>query len=192
MDSSPNKLLTMSKTILCFTLLVVVLFYSVAYCKVFMTREEALKHVFPDADNILKTNIFLNSEQVQEIESMAKTKLHSKLYVFYEGKKGNETLGYAVVDTHHLRTKTETVIIVINPDGRLRLTEILAFFEPSEYMPSKSWLQLYHNKTLDDSLWLGRTIPNITGATITSNALMKTVRSILAIYQVAVKGKGSE
>lgn len=182
----------MSKTILCFTLLVVVLFYSVAYCKVFMTREEALKHVFPDADNILKTNIFLNSEQVQEIESMAKTKLHSKLYVFYEGKKGNETLGYAVVDTHHLRTKTETVIIVINPDGRLRLTEILAFFEPSEYMPSKSWLQLYHNKTLDDSLWLGRTIPNITGATITSNALMKTVRSILAIYQVAVKGKGSE
>lgn len=182
----------MSKMILCFTLSLVVLFHSLAFCKVFMTREEALKHVFPDSDNILKRNIFLNKEQVQQIESIAKTKLHSKLYVFYEGKKGNETSGYAVVDTHHLRTKTETVIIVINPDGTLKLAEILAFFEPSEYMPSKSWLQLYQNKTLDDSLWLGRSIPNITGATITSNALMKSIRSILAIYQVAVKGKGSE
>ncbi len=157
-----------------------------------MKREEALTHVFPDADNILKRNIFLNSEQVQEIESIARTKLRSKLYVFYEGKKENQTLGYAVIDTHHLRTKTETVIVVINPDGTLKLTEILAFFEPSEYMPSDSWLRQYQNKTLDDSLWLGRSIPNITGATITSNALMKTIRSILAIYQVAVKGKGSE
>jgi Na+-translocating ferredoxin:NAD+ oxidoreductase subunit G len=157
-----------------------------------MTREEALKHVFPDADNILKRNVFLNREQVEEIESLAKTKLRSKLYVFYEGKKGNETLGYAVIDTHHLRTKTETVITVIDPDGAHKLTEILAFFEPSEYMPSKGWLQLYQNKPLDDSLWLGRSIPNITGATITSNALMKSIRSILAVYQVAVKGKGSE
>jgi Na+-translocating ferredoxin:NAD+ oxidoreductase subunit G len=157
-----------------------------------MTREDALKHVFPDADNILKRNIFLNKEQVKEIESIAKTKLHSKLYVFYEGKKGNETLGYAVIDTHKLRTKTETVITVINPDGTHKLTEILAFFEPSEYMPSKSWLKLYQNKPLDDSLWLGRTIPNITGATITSNSLMKSIRSTLAVYQVAVKGKGSE
>lgn len=182
----------MSRIILCFTLSLVFLLYSLAFCKVFMTREEALKHVFPDADNILKRNIFLNKEQVEEIESIAKTKLHSKLYVFYEGKKGNEILGYAVIDTHHLRTKTETVIIVINPDGTLKLTEILAFFEPSEYMPSKSWLQLYQNRPLEDSLRLGRGIPNITGATITSNALMKSIRSILAIYQVAVKGKDSE
>jgi hypothetical protein len=32
---------------------------------------------------------------------------------------------------------------------------------------------------------------NITGATITSNALMKSIRSILAVYRVAVKDKGS-
>jgi hypothetical protein len=182
----------MSRIILCFTLLLVLLAYYPAFCKVFMTREEALKHVFPDADNILKRNIFLNKEQVEEIGSRAKTQLHTKLYVFYEGKRRGETLGYAVIDTHHLRTKTETVIVVINPDGTLKLTEILAFFEPSEYMPSKSWLHLYQNRPLEDSLRLGKGIPNITGATITSNALMKSIRSILAVYQVAVKGKSAE
>lgn len=185
-------MLTRPRIIFCFTLSLISFYHSVSFCKVFMTREEALKQVFPDADNILKRNIFLNKEQVKEIESLAKTKLHSKLHVFYEGKKGTETLGYAVIDTHHLRTKSETVVVVINPDGTLKLTEILAFFEPSEYMPSKSWLQLYQDRPLEDSLWLGKGIPNITGATITSNALMKSVRSMLAIYQVAVKGKGPE
>jgi predicted DNA-binding protein (MmcQ/YjbR family) len=182
----------MSRIILSLTVSLIVLSYSLAFSKVFMTRGEALKNVFPDADNILKRNIFLSKDQVEKIESLSKTKLYSRLFVFYEGKKGNETLGYAVIDTHQLRSKTETIIVAINPDGTLKLTEILAFFEPSEYMPSKSWLGLYQDKPLDDSLWLGRGVPNITGATITSNALMKSIRSILAVYHVAVKDKGSE
>lgn len=182
----------MSMVVLGFALPLLVLFNSLAFCKVFMTREEALKQVFPDAEKILKRNIFLSKEQVEQIESIAKTKLGSKLYVFYEGRKGDESLGYAVIDTHQLRTKTETVITVIDVDGTHKLTEILAFFEPSEYMPSNSWLRLYENKPLNDSLWLGRSIPNITGATITSNALMKSIRSSLAIYQVVLKGKGSK
>ena len=160
-----------------------------AFSKVYMTRDEALKMAFPDADEIVKKNIFLNSDQVREIESRAKTKLESKLYVFYEGKKGKETLGYAVIDTHRLRTMTETVIIVINPDGTHRMTEILAFFEPPDYKPEDNWVGLFDGKALNDSLWMGRDIPNITGATITAHALMISIRRVLAVFNVAVKGK---
>ena len=162
-------------------------FYAIS--KVYMTRDEALKIAFPDADKIVKKNIFLNSDQVKEIESLAKTKLESKLYVFYEGKKGDETLGYAVIDTHRLRTMTETVIILINPDGTHRMTEILAFFEPPDYKPEDNWIDLFNGKALNDSLWMGRDIPNITGATITANALMNSIRRVMAVFNVAVKGK---
>jgi len=160
-----------------------------AFSKVYMTRDEALRVAFPDADIIVKKNIFLNSEQVKEIESLAKTKLESKLYLFYEGKKGDETLGYAVIDTHRLRTMTETVIIVVNPDGTHRMTEILAFFEPPDYKPEDNWIDLFNGKALNDSLGMGRDIPNITGATITANSLMNSIRRVLAVYNVAVKGK---
>lgn len=153
--------------------------------KVFMKRDEALKTAFPDADSIEKTKIFLTQEQVDEIESLSKAKLDSRLYVIYEGKRRSESLGYAIIDTHHLRTKSETVMFVINPDGTLRQAEILAFFEPPEYMAGEKWVELFDNKRAEDSMKLGKDIPNITGATITANSLTSSIRRVLALFSVA-------
>jgi Na+-translocating ferredoxin:NAD+ oxidoreductase RnfG subunit len=179
----------MLNTLLPLSILFTFLINSFVIAKVFMKREEALKLAFPAADRIIKKNIFINKEQTLEIESIAKTKLESKLYVFYVGKRGDETLGYAVIDTHRLRTMTETVLIVINPDGTHRMTEILAFFEPPDYMPGKNWIDLFQDKPLNDSLRIGKGIPNITGATITSNSLLNSIRRVLAVFEVAVKRK---
>jgi electron transport complex protein RnfG len=153
--------------------------------KVFMKRDEALKTVFPDAAQIEKKEIFLSSDQSQEIESLASSKNESKLYIIYEAKNGEKTLGYAIIDTHTLRTKTETVMFVINPDGSLRQTEILAFFEPQDYQAGENWIELFEGKTLDDTLKIGKDIPNITGATITANSLSQAIRRILAVFKVA-------
>ena len=71
-----------------------------------------MKTAFPGADKIEKTELFLNDERVKEIESLSKSKLDSKLYIVYTGKKADETLGYAIIDTHSLRTMTETVMFV--------------------------------------------------------------------------------
>jgi len=179
----------MLKAIIPLSFSLTVLINSAAFSKVFMTRDEALKMAFPNAEKISKKTVFINKEQAKEIESIARARLESKLYVFYEGKKGDQTLGYAVIDTHRLRTKTQTVIIVINTDGTHRLTEILAFFEPPEYMPGDDWVDLFQDKSLRDSLWIGKDIPNITGATITSDAMLKSIRRVLAVFQVAVQGK---
>lgn len=157
-----------------------------------MKKDEALKMAFPKAERIEEIQIFLDKSEVDRIESKARVKLDSRLFIFYKGLKDNNISGYAIIDTHKLRTKTETVIYVLEPDGKLKNTEILAFFEPSDYEPGSKWLDLYKNRRLDESLRLGRDIPNITGATITSNEFTKSVRKILAIYEVAVSGKGRE
>ncbi|MEE8299619.1 MAG: FMN-binding protein, partial [Thermodesulfobacteriota bacterium] len=106
-------------------------------------------------------------------------------YIIYEAKNGEKTLGYAIIDTHSLRTKTETVMFVINPDGSLRQAEILAFFEPQDYQARENWIELFEGKTLDDTLRVGKGIPNITGATITANSLSQAIRRILAVFKVA-------
>lgn len=159
-----------------------------SFSKVYMTRDEALKLAFPGADQIEKKSVFLSRDQVAKIESVAKSKLESKIYIFYVGKKKDMILGFAVIDTHLLRTTTETIMVVINPDGTLRQAEILAFFEPPDYMPGDSWMNLFRSKTLDDSLRIGRDVPNITGATITSNAMVEAIRRIMAVFDAAVKG----
>lgn len=160
---------------------------SYSEARVFMKRDEALKTAFPDADNIEKTKVFLTNDQVNEIESLSKTDLDSRLYVIYEGKKDGQSLGYAIIDTHELRTQTETVMFVINGDGTLKHAEVLAFFEPPEYMAGDKWLELFNNKAVKtESLKLGKDIPNISGATITANSLARSIRRVLAVFNIAM------
>ncbi len=160
-------------------------FVSSLEAKVFMKRDEALSTAFPDAAEIEKNEIFLSSDQSKAIESLARAKNESKLYIIYEAKNGEKTLGYAIIDTHSLRTKTETVMFVINPDGTLKQTEVLAFFEPQDYQAGGNWMELFEGKNSDDSLKVGKDIPNITGATITANSLSQATRRILAVFKVA-------
>jgi len=155
-----------------------------------LTRDEALSIAFPDAASVEKMDIFLNKTQVEKIEALSYSRLDSKIYIFYKFTNGNDTLGYAVINTHLLRTKSETVMYVIDNEGRLINAEILAFFEPSEYMQSDKWLELFENRNLDKNLRIDRDIPNITGATITTHAFTDSVRKVLAIFQIAViRGK---
>ncbi len=165
--------------ILCFGLLTSV------QAKVFMKRDEALKTAFPNAAEIEKNEIFLSSDQSKAIETIARAKNDSKLYIIYEAKDGDNTLGYAIIDTHTLRTRSETVMFVINPDGSLKHTEVLAFFEPPDYQAGDRWMELFEGKTTENTLKVGRDIPNMSGATITANALADTTRRILAVFKVA-------
>ena len=172
---------------LSYTIAILLFLTASSSSELLMTRDEALERAFPGNTGYEKIDIILNDSQVEEIEELSRSKLDSKIYIFYEFADDYQTLGYAVLDTHLLRTKSETVMFVIGPDGRLINTEILAFFEPTEYMQSEKWLDIFKNKKLDSELRIDRDIPNITGATITSHAFTESVRKVLAIYQVAVK-----
>ena len=152
--------------------------------KVFLTKGKALELVFPKAEEIEKRHVFLNKRQAESIREMAKVEVDSRLYTFYIAKSGGKETGYAVIDTHTLRTLTETVMFVINPDGTLRHAEILAFFEPTDYMPGGKWINLFPGKIKMDRMKVGKGIPNITGATISAVSFSQATRRVLAVYRV--------
>ena len=54
--------------------------------------------------------------------------------------------------------------------------------------PPAKWLDLFRNRVLNQDLAIGRGIPHITGASLTSQAMNDGIRLILATYEVAVKG----
>ena len=152
--------------------------------KVFLTKGKALELVFPEAEEIEKRHVFLTERQAESIRKMARAEVDSRLYTFYIAKSGGVKTGYAVIDTHTLRTLTETVMFVINPDGTLRHAEILAFFEPTDYMPSGKWINLFPGKTKMDRMKVGKGVPNITGATISAGSFSQATRRVLAVYRV--------
>lgn len=156
-----------------------------ARAKVFITKTQALELLFPEADDIEKRHIFLTESQLGDVRRIARTAADSKFYTFYVARSEGKETGYAVIDTHSLRTLTETVMFVINPDGSLRRAEILAFFEPGDYMPSKKWINLFLGKKPDNGMKSGADIPNVTGATITADSFSRAARRVLAVHRVA-------
>jgi hypothetical protein len=159
-----------------------------AHAKVFYAKDEALHLAFPDADRTDARDFFLTPEQRTQIEDRAKSKIDSDLLTVYVGQKGGAVQGYAILDTHTVRTLPETFLIVLSPQGKVTATHLLAFYEPLEYSPSVRWLEQFHDATLTDDLRIGRGIVAITGSTLTSEAVTGGVRRALAIYDVLLKG----
>jgi Na+-translocating ferredoxin:NAD+ oxidoreductase RnfG subunit len=159
-----------------------------ATAKVFYARDEALQLAFPQAERTEARNFFLTAAQRQEIERRAKSKLESDLLTVYVGFRDDTVLGYALLDTHLVRTLPETFMVVLSPEGVVSATHVLAFHEPLEYLPSDRWLQQFTGKRSEDELNVGRGVAAITGSTLTSRAVASGIRRALAIHAVLLKG----
>ena len=155
---------------------------------VFLAKDEALALAFPGAERIEERVFILTDAQKAEVERQARAPLESQLWTLHVGWKGTELLGYAVIDSHVVRTMPETFMVVIDPTGTLRRVDVLAFNEPPEYLPTARWIQQFPGRRLDDDLKLGAGVQGITGATLSAQAMTAGVRRALALFAVLVQG----
>jgi hypothetical protein len=160
-----------------------------AHATVFHSRDEALKLAFPDADRVEPKEFFLTAAQRAAIEAEAKSTLESDLLTVYIGYHGEQPIGFALFDTHIVRTLPETFLVVLSTDGSVVATHLLAFYEPPEYEPPARWLSQFSGMNLSGELRVGRAIAGITGSTLTAEAVTGGVRRALAIYAVLLKGR---
>jgi len=148
-----------------------------------------LRQAFPESARVSRKAVFLTNDQVAHIQENAKTKLESKVVTYYTGSENDSVLGYAYFESGIVRTKPATYMVVLDSDGEVKYVEILAFYEPLDYLPAPNWLALFEGAILKTGLWPGRDIHNITGATLTTRAITLGVRKILAIHETIVQQK---
>ena len=165
----------------------VVLGVTASHATVFHAKDEALALAFPGAERVDDRAIILTDEQKAAVEKLAHAPLETQLWTIYRGYRGDELLGYAVIDTHTVRTLPETIMVVLTPTGDVRRVEILAFYEPPEYTPPARWMRQFDGRALADDLKLGGAIQGITGATLSAGAATSSVRRVLALYKVAAE-----
>lgn len=159
------------------------------WAEVLMTEKAAMERAFPGSTPERLT-LYLTSHEVAAVERTARSKLPSAIVTAFVARKDGAVTGRAVLDTHTVRTMPETVLTVVEPDGRLRMALVLQFAEPSDYLPREGWLRTLEGRPLDDELWPGRGVRRVTGATLTVQALTEAVRRSLAIDElVLVKSK---
>jgi len=156
-----------------------------------ISREEALARVYPAA-RFEAERVFLTEAQQSAAARIANVSVPSRLIARYVATRDGEVVGRAYIDTHVVRTKNESLLVCLDPDGRVRRVEVTAFLEPPEYMGSGLWYAQYEGRLLDDDLAIDRAIRPIAGATLTGRATAAAVRRVLAIDAVLGDPPGAE
>jgi hypothetical protein len=155
--------------------------------RIFYSKTEALGLAFGSSPEVEMKPLFLTEPQIAKIQQLAKVKLDSALFTFYVGRRDGAIVGYAAIESHTVRTKPETLLILLSPSGELEKIEVLAFHEPPEYQPTALWFAQLYRRALDQ-MDFNSGVQGITGATLSAQSALSSVRKVLAIYQVVVKG----
>lgn len=145
------------------------------------TRTEALKRVLADAERIETVSLYLTAEQRHTVEQASGGAGTSSLCTFYVGYRQGRRIGVAAIESAPVRTQPATLLVVLNPDLSVRRVEVLAFSEPNEYSPSPRWLAQFAGRSAQTGLRLGDDLQGITGATLSTQAVLRQVRRTTAL-----------
>lgn len=156
------------------------------YGKIYYSKSEAMELAFGSDAEVEMQSLFPDEQQIAEIERLARVKMESSLFTFYVGKKNDQVIGYAAIESHTVRTKPETLLVVLSAQGQLQKIVTLAFHEPPEYQPPERWFAQMYNKAISQ-LSFKTDIQGITGATLSTRAGLESARKVLAVFQVMLK-----
>ncbi|MEQ1528740.1 MAG: FMN-binding protein [Methylococcales bacterium] len=172
------------KLLLCFFMLAIAAPQS--FAKIFYSKNEALELAFGKDAQVEMVSLFPDEQQLAKIQELAKTKLESGMFTFYMGKSQDKVLGYVAIESATVRTKPETLMIVLTPEGDLRNITTLAFHEPPEYQVPERWFEKLYNRALAD-MDFNKGIDGISGATLSTRSALSSVRKVMALHQVMIK-----
>jgi hypothetical protein len=156
------------------------------FAKIFYSKNEAMELAFGKTAQVEMLSLFPDDQQIIKIQELAKVKLDSGLFTFYAGKDQNKIIGYASIETITVRTKPETLMIVLTPEGALRNVYTLAFHEPPEYQPPERWFTQLYKRSLAE-MDFNKGVDGISGATLSSRAAISSIRKVMAIYEIMAK-----
>lgn len=141
--------------------------------------EELVKTQFK-AHKVISDSILLTSKDKKSLSKTAQTLFTKNLYrVLKAVDKQDNILGYGLIDSHIVRTKTQALLFVFDKKNKLLAIELLAFQEPEEYKPKQAYLK--------DSVSAEQSIP--TGATLTYSSIEAAKKRAEALIKFYTKAK---
>ncbi|HLQ37362.1 MAG TPA: FMN-binding protein [Planctomycetota bacterium] len=145
------------------------------------TVAEALELAFPDA-KVERTTAVLDAEQQRRIAEQLGETFERAVVFPYLARKDDALAGTAYFDTHRVRAKSETLMVVVGPDGKVARVEVVAFAEPRDYLPKRRFYEQFVGRGLLTGPRVSE-VRMVAGASLTSAATVAAVRRVLAVHQ---------
>lgn len=155
---------------------------------VFLKEEEAPKAVFPEATSFERKVIRSTEELKEKIrQRMGKTKtsLWEDSYLTFVAKKGETILGYAAIVEEIGKHRPITFVVGVGTDHKIKDAALMVYREAyGGEVRDRRFLQQYKGKELKDPLLPYRDIQNISGATLSVEAIGRGSKKALALIDI--------
>ncbi len=156
-----------------------------AFAVDYLSADQARKLMFPDADSFEQRDINFDATQLQALSSSG-TPARSAHWVLQVAKRGDNTLGYVVVDDVVGKFELITYAVGLGVDGTVRQVEVLSYRESHGHeVRLPAWRKQFVGKSGVSPLRVGEDIANISGATLSCTHVTDGVRRIVAVLGLA-------
>jgi thiamine biosynthesis lipoprotein ApbE/Na+-translocating ferredoxin:NAD+ oxidoreductase RnfG subunit len=152
---------------------------------VYMTREEALRSLIPQAGEIREETVKLTSMQKDQVQKLLGSRIREETYTFWIGEKDRVPVGYALILEVIGKEQPITFMVAVSPDGKIQGVEVLIYRESQgSEIRSRRFMQQFTGKTVSQTLKVDRDIDSISGATLSSRSTAYAVKKALALVEV--------
>ncbi len=152
---------------------------------VYLKPADALKLIFKDSKEVIKEDHPITEEIKEKAKKSLNYDLPKSSYTFYVGKTDGKVDGYALIDEQIGKVEPITFVTRINPNGKVSQVEIMVYREShGGEVATKRFLNQFREKSFNDEIRLHGNVVSVTGATLSSQALVIGVRRALVLWQI--------
>lgn len=140
-----------------------------------------LHRVFGDAAQISVTTTTLTDAQLNGIRA-ASGFAYARTAMIYTISSGGRRVGYGVIDEVKGKAKAITYAVMVDNNLTVKDLEVLAYREPyGGEIQYEAFRRQFRGKSARDTYKVGVDLRNISGATISSNAVAGGTRKVMAM-----------
>ncbi|MGE5839391.1 MAG: FMN-binding protein [Deltaproteobacteria bacterium] len=180
-----------------FTCIFVAATVLVANAVVLLTKEQALKEVFPpefqikaetvrlSGDTLKKVMDRLGGSLVFEQEGSESAKVAAETSVEFQiAESGGEVKGVAIIDVQPGKWGPVEFITAIDTQGQVRRVRVMSYQEErGRPIAQASFMNQYRGMSSKSALEVGKDVTGISGATISSRAATFAVKKAIVLYE---------
>lgn len=161
------------------------LLVSATGARAYVSEVGALAQVFPGATQISSQQFLVDDAQRAELQSALGYRPRERIVTLHSGRRDGQLLGHALVMNDVAKTLRVTFLVAIDPEGRVDQVVLLAFREPrGQEIEREVFRRQYVGLTRADPIRRGHDIRNISGATLSVDAMSRGVKRALLLLEM--------
>lgn len=166
----------------------VVLVAPSAYAVQYLTVEQAQAALFPAGTSFALHPLELGDAEREAIEKDSGQRVRESHPQVWQALQAGQPAGWFFVDKVIGKHEFITYALALDAGGAVRGIEIMDYRETyGGEIRNAAWRQQFAGKHHGDTLKLGGTIQNITGATLSCRNVMNGVKRLLAMHALLLK-----